>query len=289
MWRLLTAYRWELWLLIGIHVVSHAVLLSSFYYSFGWHTSSALLFAVAALTTAILLGVSYLRVKRLGRDFLTLVWGYALAAAVIAALIRIVWASSPLDLGAPLSNVLLHARVYADESSILLWHMKWMALGEFASLPALMAFARRASRFSLAHAYSLFLITQPYRITWAYAIAPPVDVYGGPPSVLALGVLLFIISLTAALVLVWLLGNFESRGPRFHRRATAALAAAWVLLPIADSLGSGARGTEALVYALRSPLLILSFLLFTFIPLAVIYLVRARDPKSTTPPAPAET
>ena len=273
--------------MIGVHVVSHTVLLSSVYYSFGW-SSTTLPFAVAALTTAILLGVSYRRVKRLGRDFLTLLWGYALAAAAIAAVVRVVWANSPMDLGAPLSDVLWHAQLYADEPSILLWRMKWIALGEFAVLLALIVFARRASRFSLAHAYFLFLVTQPYRITWAYAVAPPVDVYGGPPSVLALGVFLFTISLAPALVLVWLLGSFESRCPRFHWRATAALAAAWVLLPIADILRFGGRGLEALVHVLVTPVLISSFLLLTFLPLAVIYVVRARDPNGASPPAPAE-
>ena len=164
------------------------------------------------------------------------------------------------------------------------FHMTLVASVEVAVLPVLIVFARRASRFSLAHAYFLFFITEHY--------FSPSSPFPSSPLGLASSPTWFVthsIYLVLTLVLVWLLGNFESRGPRFHWRATAALAAGWVLLPIADRLRFGARGLEAVVEVLGSPIWILSFLLLTFLPIAVIYLVRARDPKGAAPPAPAET
>ena len=274
MMRLLTTYRWEVWLLLGVPVFSFVVqyAASSLWIRLDFNWDWLLL--VGALLTAVLQGVSYPRVKRLGRDFFTLVWGYALAAAVIAAVFQVVRAYSPIDWGAPLTDILRNEGLYFDTPSILRWLLKWAGLREIAMLLALIVFARRASRFSLAHAYFLFLITQHYFYLSSPGGSAPLLVWSVSHS--------FYFAMT--LVFVWLLGNFESRGPRFHRRATAALAAAWMLLPIAASVAA----MPALADQLLSPILKLRFLLFKSLLLAVIYLVRERDPKGATPPAPAE-
>ena len=90
-------YRWELWLIIGIPTVSGVVrvlsaplidiLLSDRLGSLSIDNASQVAFnawgLVVGIVGLLLLSISYLRVRRLEREFLASLWGYSIAIAVI--------------------------------------------------------------------------------------------------------------------------------------------------------------------------------------------------------------
>ena len=99
MQRLLVTYRWELWLLGGIPFIFMIVAIM-LPFLLGWAQDRFRFSAEdwywlggfgPALLGALLLGVSYPRVRRLNRDLLPLVWGYFLASAVISAFVALVF------------------------------------------------------------------------------------------------------------------------------------------------------------------------------------------------------
>ena len=145
--------------------------------------------AVLNFATTVLLGALYLRVRRLAQNTLPLVWSYTVVTAAIGVV--------PWVVGAV---------VDPDWITFLLWSL-WVALFlSVVKLPLLLWYARRASRFSLAHAY--FLVFIAGGITLPYFRAEELPIYARPLLELAGGVLA-----------VWLLANFDVRGPLFRRSA----------------------------------------------------------------------
>ncbi len=194
---------------------------------------------VRNLATAVLLGILYPRVRNIEQAIVRLVWSYALVLATV---------SAPVYFGAVLLG-------YAS-----LWQLSWVyTLSALLSLLPLLWFARRASRLSLAHAFFLVFIvggltlpnlpeSLPFYFRWIWGLA-------------------------ASILAVWLLANFDVRGPLFRRSVAAAV----VVL-------------EGLVYL---PLLLLAPTLFFLqsvvvlllfpLQLLLIYLVRVRQPHSRGP------
>ena len=92
--RFVAAYRWELLLFLVAPAVARLAndLTSSVfdsYFDSGWLEGRFSYFghgAVGNLVTAVVLGVCYARVRGLGRELLTLVWGYKLTVSAIFAL-----------------------------------------------------------------------------------------------------------------------------------------------------------------------------------------------------------
>ena len=121
------------------------------------------------------------------------------------------------------------------------------------TIPLLLWYARRASRFSVAHAY--FLVFIAGGITLPYFLAEELPIYARELLKLAGGVLA-----------VWLLANFDLRSPAFRRLAAIVVVALNGLLYL--SLSVSAVLLETVLFA------VLAF----WLPLLLVYLVRVRHP-----------
>ena len=218
--RLIATYRWELWLLLGIPVIAQTARIPMFILvdgAFRFSNSNAAFSVVGigvAASVLLLLTLSYPRVRRLGREFLAILWGYRIAAAVLTAAIQ--------------SAALLLNLAYPEGVSLGSQLILYLAAAPF-QIGVLLWFARRASRISLPHAFFLIALT-------SFA-APPVS-RGSPDAALAFASMAVgaVIALTLALAQVWLLGNFDRRDAAFRRNAVAALIAAALLSGWARSI-----------------------------------------------------
>ena len=269
---MLIRYRWELGLFAGISLAYWIVqslalsLFSAFSdapsssFTTGRFTTHRPTLGLASMGAVVLLGVSYPYVRRLGRDLLPLVWGYSIAAAAIAAAVNI-------GLAFPAPPVL--GPIGSNE-----WSLALFLVPTLARLPVLLWLARQASRFSLLHAFFLVSIANVglFRLL---SSSHGLSVLPFPFNVVAI--------LTLTLLLVWLLGNFESSGPVFRWGAVAALLAlasaahAWplvelVLIPLVR------WGLVPLTLLTRHPLLFFTGPAVFVITPALVYLVRVRRP-----------
>ncbi len=210
----------------------------------------------------VLLGVSYPYVRRLGRDLLSLVWGFSITAAAIAA---------AYNIGLVFPEPLVLGPIGTNE-----WSLALFLVPSLVRLPVLLWLARQASRFSLLHALFLVSIAEVglFRLL---SYSHGLSVLPLPFNVVAI--------LTFTLLLVWLLGNFESSGPVFRWGAVAALLASagafygWTLVTIVfiPVLTVDLNLQEWLI---AFPLFFLTFKgpLFLVTTLALAYLVRVRRP-----------
>ena len=283
MQRLLVTYRWELWLLGGIPFIFTTVAImlpillgwAQDRFRFSWEDGYWLSGFGPALLRALLLGVSYLRVRRLDRDLLPLVWGYFLASAVISALGFVA-----LVLQGDRFGLVPYVWVSVLPNS-------WMNL--LLKLLALLWFARRASRFSLLHAFFLagFMSTP----SWIWALEGILSSDANRllrsaelhPVVLIGVIIPFVIAVV--LLRVWLLGNFDSRGRVFRRNAVMAL----VTTQIVTSFMSGLYIVLLVVGLVPYAYLLLLFLTVAWWPVVfgLVYLVRARRPAMEAEPMDA--
>ena len=265
--RFIVTYRWELWLMVCIPVITGIVRLFGFAATDALpglnDTFGSLPFFVASVVGLSLLGVSYPRVKRLGRDFLPVLWAYVVVTSAIGTIAAGV--SFLLEVGFP----------EASFGTVALGLFIVYSLPALPHLLALFWFARRASALSLAHAFFLAVYAQ-------FTVADP----GGMSSsaegasytefVLAASVITPIV----LLIKVWLLGNVDLRGPRFRRNAVIGLIAMVILsgftkLLIAELIGYGpALASESVEFAGTTAIDVV-MLLVVF---CVVYLVRVRQP-----------
>ena len=265
MMRLIAAYRWELWLLVGVPAVAQItriLLLIAVARTLGDSNSSIQLAHIGvALSVLLLLALSYPRVRGLGRDFLALLWGYRIAAAALSV--------------AAQSAALWMAFVYPSDASPLLW-ISAQLLVYLAFVPIqtfiLLLFARKASRISLPHAFFI--------VAFVSFAASPIQRPGlDEPLALALSLTAApFVGLLLALVKVWLLGDFDRRSAAFRRNAigatvAATLAGGWAqsVIPLLPSGGLTA-GSAAFVGQVWSEL---ALLLVYFV---LAYLLRVRQP-----------
>ncbi len=245
-------YRWPFVLFIGVSFVAELSRITTTYIhdvssssNPGSHELSLWLPGVTSLVTALLLGVLYLRVRNVEPAILRLVWSCTLAIAVMQV---------PLYLGAVLAG-------YGDSLPQVLWVHTFNSV---LLLPLLLWFARRASRLSLTHAFFLVFII------------------GGLALPALPGSLPFYFDclwrLAASAVAVWLLSDYEARGYRFRRFATATVVAASGLLYLELYLGSLFHPAASLIALRWFPLQsVIAYLLFPM-QLISIYLVRVRQP-----------
>ena len=136
-------------------------------------------------------------------------------------------------------------------------------------------FVRRASRFSLAHAFFLFLITAGYGVPTSLIVSVA-GVFLESRTLVTLVVMgvKAVDTLVAGCVLAWLLGNFERRDAVFRKRAVLWLAVVLVVIRVVGGLFSY-EPSDPLVYR---GLLVVGLVLTTLLPLAFAYLVRVRRP-----------
>ena len=274
-------YRWELWLVIGIPVIA------TFSRNFVFHPLDLLLgleeetvtlhnlkWAQGLALSLLLLAVSYLRVRRLGREFLALLWGIATILPAIALV----------------AQGFIYVLGLTDPETGFIGGLGryYLAYGLFEApiLLALVWFARRASRLSLTHAFFLvaFSILRPWDpVHWNWSLENLPYVY----VTILIGVL---ITHSVMLLKVWLVGNFELRGPAFRRNTLIGLVAAillsgYVRVLISQLIGPG-EGRYLSVPSLLSlfePTYVLIAVLArtglqrTLIAFALVYLVRVRQ------------
>ena len=270
--RFIATYRWELWLLLWAPLLSSiapvaAQLLFSVFageseYPFFFYYSMPSV--VAGLAEAGLLLAFYARVRRLERRFLTLVWGYSLVAAAVAVPVYLIGTALffPVD-----------DRV---GSRLGLWLVAVNLAHIILVLPVLLWFARRASRFSLAHAFFLFLIVKSYTLTGILdlvIVLVPVGIGMAMNTAAYFGL---------GFLFAWLLGNFDSRETPFQKRTVGWLLAAYgvfVLTRLAEFAVSilGAETLTALALGLAG-LVFMGTLASSILPFGLIYLVRVRQP-----------
>ena len=265
--RLLGRYRWELLLLVVIPAIAY--IFSGVGVGFGPWVSTTLLLLLYFVPgighgfAAILLGVTYLRVRELGRPTLSLFWEYSLFAAVITTLSAItaaLVAIAFLRLEIISSHLALFPLVRLVEDTpgalVLLW------------------FARLASRISLAHAFLLVAAT----------VSPTLNVNLNNlalhnAAILIGGLLQFSLSLLA----VWAIPHFDGDNFQMRSRLLAALLTVgglrlvfWAVIGIIAVMVQGSY--ELTIVDMTNAILV--FALPTL--LVLTYLVRVRPP-----PAPA--
>ena len=270
--RFLVTYRWELWLLLWAPLLSViASVLVFFLYASLYDEDRVVPRYVsyaqgvaASLVLAGLLAVFYARIRRLERPFFTLVWSYAVWLAVVGTLVWLIVAALAPD----------------DEGSGLFSTSQWvrarLLVHGFAALLPLFWFARRASLISLAHAYFLFLVLKTYSLMIPILSTAqnlglfdlvPIGLQIAGTSVLILGL---------GFLLAWLLATFDARGTIFRRWVLGWLLAAHVVSVVWELHGVSVLLQDRLVLA--------QFVVDLIVPLALIYLVRVRDPASTESP-----
>ncbi len=242
--RYFTTYRWELWLIIGIPAVVAVVRMVSvpllaIPFNDLEDSGSAIVYVnltiapinagylVAGIVGLLLLSVSYLRVRRLEREFLPSLWGYSIAVAVIGVVVISVLTITNLIVA------FAFAAVGADPGEVgsLLNRLGNFTL-LFASLPqylALLWFSRQLSRVSLTHAFFLVAFTSLYLyIPIRFIIGRPLSdeiAWAANLDLLIGG----FAGLIVMLIKVWLLGNFDRRGERFRKEAIIILVAMVIL------------------------------------------------------------
>ncbi len=292
--RYFTTYRWELWLLIGIPAVSVVVSVLSYPLSgFLLHdrvsslsvVNSSLVITnaghlVPGIVGLLLLSVSYLRVRRLEREFLASLWGYSIGVAVIGVVTTIA--------------LIVVTVAFADpEEFRTVSSLRATGIRLFGSLPeylVLLWFARQLSRVSLTHAFFLVAFTSLYLVIpiQGYQIA------GTSAEVArAVGLNMLIggfVGLIVVLIKVWLLGNFDRRGDRFRKEAIIIILAAVILsdyarLALGTLLGYLELPSEIIIPFLGyTGLFMVVGFVFNLVTLlvlfGVVYLIRVRQPKT---------
>lgn len=284
--RFIVTYRWELLLLLLAPLLGDlappAVFpLAGFLYDRGWLDSRFVLVGfegIGSLVEAGLLLAFYARVRRMERAFLSLVWGYALLLAAVGGVYWLLLAAFRPGLWE--SGVLANA---------LWWGGSSLVYG-VAVLLLLLRFARPASRFSLTHAYFLFLVAKTYLLTALLARTLSVQLFDLVPVGIpfAIG---FVSVFGGGALFAWLLGNFSARGAVFRMRAVVGLLTLYIvseLWELAEALTVVSELTEGLLTgdALTTVGLSLwQFLIFTVLPLVFIYRLRVRHPAPAEQPA----
>lgn len=286
--RFLVTYRWELLLLLwapllGALALSAVPSLVGFLYDRGWQDAGVTLLGyegIGSLVEAGLLLAFYARVRSMERAFLSLVWGYAMLLAAVGGVYWLLTAAFRPELWE--SGVLAYA----------LWSGGSSLVYGVAVLLLLLRFARPASRFSLTHAYFLFLVAQTFLLAALLARTLNLQLFDSAPvgMLFAIG---FVSVFGGGALFAWLLGNFSARGAVFRMRAVAGLLTLYIVLElwelvemftVVSDLTEGLLTADALT---SIGLSLWRFLIFTVLPLGLIYLVRVRPsaPTSSEPPA----
>ena len=278
--RYLSSYRWELWLIIGIPTIvgvigtiAGAIVLAQLdRLDIDWGFISPVS-VVWSFVSMLLLAASYPFVRRTGREFLKLLWGYSIVSSVISFVSIVAFVTTGVTLygtsiGITLGLTLIMSLIAgAVHFLVLLW------------------FTRRASRLSLTYAF--FLVVFVFLPASGFVPRPTV-LAGDYTPVLVGGV----VTVCVMLVRVWLLGNFEARGPGFRRNAVIGLVAATVTAWSVGALVGGILGygdpsfpvsffgLAAVDRAVNFGVAVAGSLAALLAVLGIVWLVRVREPRA---------
>ena len=282
--RLLNEYRWELWLFIGVPTVAALLgwtgLLYLWSYGIWWGdiwsfpTWSAV---ITSATAAVLLGASYVKVRRLEGFMLKLFWRYSLAASVVSALGFLTISLLPSQPWDPFGPSLV--------AFYLRGVLSTLALAVVRGLVRLW-FAREASRISLAHAFLVIALSGLTAGSPILHLLYVLAVLMLAPTSMDTSYAMFQLGIavlgTAITVLsVWALANFDIMGLRSRRRSLVALLTLGVLYATviyASSAVSYVQEGNYLRAALTVALSLLAATVVTLIALRLTYLLRVRQP-----------
>ena len=211
-------YRWELWLVIAIPIIARVIwTITNYqldywedYWGINWRPFG-LGSVVSRFVTMLFLFASYPFVHRIGREFLTLLWGFLVVESAIG--LAGIGAHLATGTGLTLTETIV----------IGTFGVMWIygSIASAAHLLALLWFARQASRLSLTHA--CFLVVFVY-----LPVSGFVALDARPPGDFAFMLVGGGVALCVMLVRVCLLGNFDARGSAFRKNAVIGLVAATV-------------------------------------------------------------
>ena len=258
-------YRWELWLFVGVPLVVSVtwVIESSrpepFTLPLSEHQDLPYI-SPKAILLLLLLGLSYLRVRRLGRPTLALVWAYGVAAALANAVatVAIQVFGTPL----PGSRTALSLVASAVALAILVW------------------FGRQASRISLGHALLLVGLstTLPRGINPLTSVSSILTAVDEPYRIVTWSIVLAF-SIALSLLAVWALGRFDSASGVARTRMVIALFSVAVLVLISTHWAIVSWQSESLQPAFTSALVSAIFAVSYAVVIALIYVLRVRTPR----------
>lgn len=206
-------YRWELLLFLGIPLTIEICALALLYLTLIWDSVlwivplSLISSVLPSALLLVLLGVSYLRIRRVKRDALAIVWLYTLIVAVFTLV----------------TDFLFQYDAIADRvlSSSLYWVFIWIP--SLISFVVLLWFAKLASRISLGHGYMLVALSPfvsdisdiliiPWQLLPSTGFMRVLlgSIYSGPNVAILL--LHMVFGVLIASLSVWVLGGFDSFG-----------------------------------------------------------------------------
>lgn len=275
----LSTYRWELWLVVGIPAIGLILTSAAFFQELVLADSHLrrlpLSFAAGSFASLLLLAVSYLRVRDLGREFLTLLWGYLIVSSALRTVLE-------GTLYFSVGHIFGNYDTLAIQPLSLLFLLFVYVLGFL----VLLWFARQASRISLSHAFFLVVFTT-FAIS-GEAVGTPFD----SPAGIAQTLLVSNATAFAVLFLkVWLLGNFDGRGSEFRRNAIFALVAITIAVGYLRAAIDAFTGNGDGEFSALSPFLDAVSVVYgatgsnviglatLLVALALVYLVRVRRPR----------
>ena len=283
--RFVGTYRWELWLIVGIPATAgilRALVSVPLNLLLGPDDATPNLpVFLGSVVTLLLLAVSYHRVRRLGRDFLALLWGYSV-------IIGAIWT---IAFGA----VLIAGIEFPTEAPLSVLGRSFLIFG-LAAVPqflVLLWFGRQASRLSLTHAFFLVAFA-------SFALSGPVQGFQSADGIAGVYIPLLLggaITLSVMLLKVWLLGNFDVSGPGFLRNAviglvTATILSGYVRVLIGELIGYWEGPSSDILPSLEVVFHLAAFaasaaleLLALFATFALVYLIRVRQSPVDAPTA----
>ena len=270
-------YGWESLLLVAIPfwAVLSGVVYSALIYRFLLPDSERWRGLVLGLTDwsipdqfvmAILLAGLYPAVRRLGGDFLCLTWQFLLAVAVIGVVVDSLF----------LAMRLRGLDVASDSTAWDAMLLGFVLTGPLAML-LLLGLIRRASRFSLAHAF--FMVALAFSFPWPHLFEPGAGIIAQTRleylALAALNVAVRSLIIGMTIFTAWLLLNFDTWGPVFRRRAVLTLFGVHALGGALFSLWliQGLAITNDVGVLLALSVIILAWLVV----FALVYLVRVRQ------------
>ena len=258
-------YRWELWLFVGVPLVVSVtwVIESSRPELFTLPLSERQdlpYISPKAILLLLLLGLSYLRVRRLGRPTLALVWAYGVAAALANAVasVAIQVFGTPL----PGSRTALSLVASAVALAILVW------------------FGRQASRISLGHALLLVGLstTLPRGTSSLTSVFPLLTAVDEPYRIVSWSIVLAF-NIALSLLAVWALGRFDSASGVDRTRMVIALFSVAVLVLISTHWAIVSWQSESLQPAFISALISAIVAVSYAVVITLIYVLRVRTPR----------
>lgn len=241
--------------------------------------------AADAAVMALLLVALYRYVSRRRQGFLSLIWLFLLMACVIDLLLTILVAVAR-RYGDPFLPVWIWRHIFEYSEPILI-----VLTGPLAVV-LLLRLTRSASRLSVAHAFFMVALTFSFPLGRLLSYGDS----SGSPQLLTFAVvaLAFGLALAMQLFVVWLLGNFELRGPLFHRRSIAAVVAVRFIEAASSALLVTVIRGNAIIFTddSRELFTVTALIAAWLVVFAAVYLVRVRhpapeaDPTTDAPPTP---